>query len=126
MQNLLSFIFFGSKLFLCLQIGFWISGQTMAELQLSTQHLKMVAVICLCLLAFSSDFYGLKRAEAIRGTELSSNKCPCEEIYVVREGETLHSISARCKAPFILLDNSQIQDGDDLSEGLALLLRCVQ
>jgi len=45
---------------------------------------------------------------------------PCEEIYIVEEGETLQTISEKCNAPFILMDNPHIQDTDDLSQGLVL------
>ncbi|GLJ55986.1 hypothetical protein SUGI_1201920 [Cryptomeria japonica] len=45
---------------------------------------------------------------------------PCEEIYTVEEGETLQTISEKCNAPFILMDNPHIQDTDDLSQGLVL------
>jgi len=45
---------------------------------------------------------------------------PCEEIYIVGEGETLQTISEKCHAPFILIDNPHIQDTDDISEGLPL------
>lgn len=45
---------------------------------------------------------------------------PCEEMYIVEEGETLQTISEKCNAPFILMDNPHIQDTDDLSQGLVL------
>ncbi|GLJ55989.1 hypothetical protein SUGI_1201990 [Cryptomeria japonica] len=44
----------------------------------------------------------------------------CEEIYTVEEGESLQTISEKCNAPFILMDNPHIQDTDDLSQGLVL------
>jgi len=45
---------------------------------------------------------------------------PCEEIYMVGEGETLQTISEKCNAPFIFIDNPHIQDTDDISEGVPL------
>jgi hypothetical protein len=45
---------------------------------------------------------------------------PCEEIYIVGKGETLQTISEKCNAPFILVDNPHIQDTDDIYEGLPL------
>jgi len=45
---------------------------------------------------------------------------PCDEIYIVGEGETLQTISEKCNAPFILIDNPHIQDTDDISEGVPL------
>ncbi|KAJ0972684.1 hypothetical protein J5N97_020643 [Dioscorea zingiberensis] len=46
------------------------------------------------------------------------NGRPCEEIYVVGEGETLHTISDKCGDPFILEENPHIQDPDDVFPGL--------
>jgi len=45
---------------------------------------------------------------------------PCDEIYIVGEGETLQTISEKCNAPFILIDNPHIQDTDDVYEGVPL------
>ncbi|KAL9674625.1 hypothetical protein QQ045_030897 [Rhodiola kirilowii] len=45
---------------------------------------------------------------------------PCEEVYVVGEGETLHTISERCSDPFILEQNPHIQDHDDVFPGLVI------
>ncbi|KAL3521488.1 hypothetical protein ACH5RR_019637 [Cinchona calisaya] len=47
---------------------------------------------------------------------------PCDELYVVSEGETLHSISAKCDDPFILERNPHIYDPDDVFPGLVLLI----
>lgn len=45
---------------------------------------------------------------------------PCDEIYVVREGETLHTISDKCDDPFIVERNPHIQDPDDVFPGLVI------
>ena len=45
---------------------------------------------------------------------------PCDEIYVVREGETLQTISEKCGDPFIVEENPHIQDPDDVFPGLAI------
>ncbi|CAJ1949964.1 unnamed protein product [Sphenostylis stenocarpa] len=45
---------------------------------------------------------------------------PCEEIYVVGEGETLHTISDKCGDPFIVENNPQIHDPDDVFPGLVI------
>ncbi|KAH6555713.1 hypothetical protein KP509_1Z233900 [Ceratopteris richardii] len=42
-------------------------------------------------------------------------RCPCGDVYRVGEGETLQTISAKCHAPLLLLDNLHIQDADDVS-----------
>ncbi|KAL9996202.1 putative LysM domain-containing protein [Helianthus debilis subsp. tardiflorus] len=44
----------------------------------------------------------------------------CNEIYVVGEGETLHSISAKCDDPIILENNPHIHDPDDAFPGLVI------
>lgn len=45
---------------------------------------------------------------------------PCDEIYVVREGETLHTISDKCDDPFIIEQNPHINDPDDVFPGLVI------
>ncbi|XP_047324899.1 uncharacterized protein LOC124928687 [Impatiens glandulifera] len=44
----------------------------------------------------------------------------CEEIYVVGEGETLHTISDKCGDPFIVEENPHIHDPDDVFPGLVI------
>lgn len=44
----------------------------------------------------------------------------CEEIYVVGEGETLHSISDKCQDPFIVEHNPQIVQDSDVYAGLVI------
>ncbi|KAK8947647.1 hypothetical protein KSP40_PGU010755 [Platanthera guangdongensis] len=48
---------------------------------------------------------------------------PCSELYVVKERETLQTISVRCNALSILDDNPQILDSDDLGPGMVLYIR---
>ncbi|XP_010271716.1 PREDICTED: uncharacterized protein LOC104607716 [Nelumbo nucifera] len=45
---------------------------------------------------------------------------PCDEIYVVEEGETLHTISEKCGDPFIVEENPHIHDPDDVFPGLVI------
>nr|XP_027068704.1 uncharacterized protein LOC113694046 [Coffea arabica] len=45
---------------------------------------------------------------------------PCDEIYVVREGETLHTISEKCGDPYIVEQNPHIHDPDDVFPGLVI------
>ncbi|XP_070008761.1 uncharacterized protein [Nicotiana sylvestris] len=47
-------------------------------------------------------------------------KMPCDEIYVVREGETLQTISEKCGDPFIVEENPHIHDPDDVYPGLVI------
>ncbi|KAK4723819.1 hypothetical protein R3W88_026598 [Solanum pinnatisectum] len=44
----------------------------------------------------------------------------CDEIYVVGEGETLQTISEKCGDLFILVENTHINDDDDIYPGLVL------
>ncbi|KAJ9542639.1 hypothetical protein OSB04_029145 [Centaurea solstitialis] len=43
---------------------------------------------------------------------------PCDEIYVVHEGETLQTISEKCGDPYIVEENPHIHDPDDVFPGL--------
>ncbi|CAA0842631.1 peptidoglycan-binding LysM domain-containing protein [Striga hermonthica] len=44
----------------------------------------------------------------------------CDEIYVVREGETLQTISEKCDDPFIVERNPHVHDPDDVFPGLVI------
>ncbi|KAL6559214.1 hypothetical protein OROHE_006583 [Orobanche hederae] len=52
--------------------------------------------------------------------EMGYMERPCDEIYVVREGETLHTISDKCGDPFIVEENPHIHDPDDVFPGLVI------
>ncbi|PON57843.1 LysM domain containing protein [Trema orientale] len=56
--------------------------------------------------------------EAFRGSRFLAR--PCDEIYVVGEGETLHTISDKCNDPFIVERNPHIHDPDDVFPGLVI------
>ncbi|KAI4310539.1 hypothetical protein MLD38_035511 [Melastoma candidum] len=45
---------------------------------------------------------------------------PCDEIYVVREGETLQTIAEKCRDPYIVEENPHIHDPDDVFPGLVI------
>ncbi|KAK4385043.1 hypothetical protein Sango_2628300 [Sesamum angolense] len=55
---------------------------------------------------------------ALRGRQLLDR--PCDEIYVVGEGETLHTISEKCGDPYIVERNPHIHDPDDVFPGLVI------
>ncbi|KAK6777414.1 hypothetical protein RDI58_024131 [Solanum bulbocastanum] len=44
----------------------------------------------------------------------------CDEIYVVGEGETLQTISEKCDDLFILVENTHINEDDDIYPGFVL------
>ncbi|CAL5401120.1 unnamed protein product [Camellia sinensis] len=53
---------------------------------------------------------------------MSNPRRPCDEIYVVGEGETLHTISDKCGDPFIVEKNPHIHDPDDVFPGLVIMV----
>ena len=55
---------------------------------------------------------------AVKGNQVLDR--PCDEIYVVKEGETLHTISDKCGDPFIVEENPHIHDPDDVFPGLVI------
>ncbi|XVF79960.1 hypothetical protein PTKIN_Ptkin15bG0032200 [Pterospermum kingtungense] len=57
--------------------------------------------------------------DIVKGTSRVLDR-ECDEIYVVGEGETLHSISDKCNDPFIVEQNPHIQDPDDVFPGLVI------
>ncbi|MQL71170.1 hypothetical protein Taro_003444 [Colocasia esculenta] len=63
----------------------------------------------------------LDGAEA--GRALVRRQVPCDEVYVAKEGETLQTIAVKCDAPFVLDDNPQIQDDNDVGPGTVLIIR---
>ncbi|KAK4431545.1 hypothetical protein Salat_0916600 [Sesamum alatum] len=78
---------------------------------------------CACLLlgliliggSVRENYYDEEAAEAGNG-QLRA----CDEIYVVGEGETLHTISDKCGDPFIVERNPHIHDPDDVFPGLVI------
>ncbi|KAE9592612.1 putative LysM domain-containing protein [Lupinus albus] len=60
---------------------------------------------------------------AVRGQSRLRDR-PCDEIYVVGEGETLHTISDKCGDPFIVERNPHIHDPDDVFPGLVIKIIC--
>ncbi|PAN51923.1 hypothetical protein PAHAL_9G630100 [Panicum hallii] len=80
--------------------------------------LSLVALLLVCSLGAGSAGAGEEAMPQVRGAALSAR--PCEEIYVVAEGETLHSISDKCGDPYILEKNPHVHDPDDVFPGLVL------
>ncbi|KAL7203559.1 hypothetical protein ACSBR2_016770 [Camellia fascicularis] len=48
------------------------------------------------------------------------NSPPCDEIYLVGEGETLQTIGDKCGDPFIVEHNPHIHDPDEVIPGLVI------
>lgn len=70
-----------------------------------------IVILCLFLLSSVQENYAI-----LKGYQLLHR--PCDEIYVVGEGETLHTISDKCGDPFIVEQNPHIHDPDDVFPGL--------
>ncbi|KAF2311844.1 hypothetical protein GH714_026986 [Hevea brasiliensis] len=68
------------------------------------------AIILLGLILLASIRENSSTAEPVKGNQLLDR--PCDEIYVVGEGETLHTISDKCGDPFIVEQNPHIHDPD--------------
>ncbi|KAJ8552726.1 hypothetical protein K7X08_020119 [Anisodus acutangulus] len=62
----------------------------------------------------------LRNWDSRRGNQMSMSHRPCDEIYVVGEGETLHTISDKCGDPYIVERNPHIHDPDDVFPGLVI------
>jgi len=81
--------------------------------------LSLVAMLMVvCTLGAGGGGAGEGGVVVVRGAALSAR--PCEDIYVVAEGETLHSISDKCGDPFILERNPHVHDPDDVFPGLVI------
>ncbi|GFP87691.1 hypothetical protein PHJA_000912800 [Phtheirospermum japonicum] len=77
-----------------------------------------VVLLALILLAGSvrdQDYYD----DSIIHSNMGKQR-PCDEIYVVGQGETLHTISDKCGDPFIVEHNPHIHDPDDVFPGLVI------
>lgn len=57
---------------------------------------------------------------ALSCCETREGREACDEIYVVREGETLNTISEKCGDPYIVEENPHIHDPDDVFPGLVI------
>ncbi|KXG26952.1 uncharacterized protein LOC8060412 [Sorghum bicolor] len=83
----------------------------------------LVALVLLGALRAETDGDGGGYRRQFRGPRLGGAAArPCEEVYVVGEGETLHSISDKCGDPFIVERNPHIHDPDDVFPGLVIAL----
>ncbi|KAJ3706666.1 hypothetical protein LUZ61_010371 [Rhynchospora tenuis] len=76
------------------------------------------ALIAITLILFCSLRDEPVEGAVMRGSKLGER--PCDELYVVTEGETLHSISDKCHDPYILEENPHIHDPDDVFPGLVI------
>ncbi|CAA3005426.1 uncharacterized protein LOC111382543 [Olea europaea var. sylvestris] len=75
------------------------------------------AIALIAFILLSSIRYSTAN-DRVRGRQLQDR--PCDEIYVVQEGETLHTISDKCGDPYIVERNPHIHDPDDVFPGLVI------
>ncbi|WOL00120.1 hypothetical protein Cni_G08833 [Canna indica] len=85
--------------------------------------LSLLALILICSLREEDPAAAVPSFAAaglVRGAKFAERAC--DEIYVVGEGETLHTISDKCGDPFIVERNPHIHDPDDVFPGLVIKL----
>lgn len=83
-------------------------------------YCAIVLVILILLVSIRDENSFLEdQSELMRGS-LQFLDRPCDEIYVVGEGETLNTISDKCGDPYIVEQNPHIQDPDDVFPGLVI------
>ncbi|XAR63125.1 hypothetical protein NMG60_11022958 [Bertholletia excelsa] len=87
----------------------------------ATWYCGFTLLALLMLSSLSENRYSLTEHLA-DGSHLASAHRRCEEIYVVGEGETLHTISDKCGDPFIVERNPHIHDPDDVFPGLVIMI----
>ncbi|CAL5196192.1 unnamed protein product [Lathyrus oleraceus] len=80
----------------------------------------LVALILLCIFRDTSMIHQNHYHNIIERNLVLSKRPYCDEIYVVGEGETLHTISDKCGDPFIVENNPHIHDPDDVFPGLVI------
>ncbi|KAJ7971530.1 Peptidoglycan-binding LysM domain protein [Quillaja saponaria] len=76
----------------------------------------VVLLVLSCCESSTSDFGTVRMLHK----NMNNNNRPCDEIYVVREGETLQTISEKCGDPYIVEENPHIHDPDDVFPGLVI------
>lgn len=83
--------------------------------------MKTVAVrLVSVLLVLQVAFFAYGEGRRLREEERQQS---CDEYYVAEEGDTLQTISVKCNNIFILEDNPQINDSDDIGPGTVLYMR---
>ncbi|KAG6522627.1 hypothetical protein ZIOFF_019773 [Zingiber officinale] len=86
---------------------------------MKTVAMRLVSLLLILQVAFF--VYGQGRR--LREQQQQQQQQPCDEYYVAEEGDTLQTISVKCNNIFILEDNPQIDDSDDIGPGTVLYMR---
>ncbi|XP_050226550.1 uncharacterized protein LOC126676402 [Mercurialis annua] len=97
----------------------------MAGVSSSTTMAEKISWYCALLMAMMMVLSCCEVSESEYGSIMNPNGTrmmnkACDEIYVVREGETLHTISEKCGDAFIVEENPHIHDPDDVFPGLVI------
>ncbi|KAI3749018.1 hypothetical protein L6452_12527 [Arctium lappa] len=93
-------------------------GKTIFVIADAVSFYCAITIVALMLTGvFRDDNYALTTTVTGGG---GNRRTPCDEIYVVGEGETLHTISDKCNDPFIVEKNPHIHDPDDVFPGLVI------
>ncbi|KAF7818770.1 LysM domain containing protein [Senna tora] len=78
-----------------------------------------IMLVLSCCESRTSEF-GIEMMQMQMQMQQENMKKACDEIYVVREGETLQTISEKCGDPYIVEENPHIHDPDDVFPGLVI------
>ncbi|XP_071723136.1 uncharacterized protein [Rutidosis leptorrhynchoides] len=81
--------------------------------------MTLLLVLSCCDSSQNTNEFGSEGIIQTTTTKAMMNKV-CDEIYVVKEGETLQTISEKCGDPFIVEENPHIHDPDDVFPGLVI------
>ncbi|GMN39400.1 hypothetical protein TIFTF001_008640 [Ficus carica] len=97
-----------------------ICSSTAAAERASWYCALLLAVLLVLSCCESSESEIAVRAQRKDRVSIINRSRPCDEIYVVREGETLQTIAERCGDPYIVEENPHIHDPDDVFPGLVI------
>ncbi|KAJ0616290.1 putative LysM domain-containing protein [Helianthus annuus] len=93
------------------------SSTTLAE----THSWRCSLFLVLMLVLSCCESFTTKNERVVKRTQpKDTGYRPCDEIYVVREGETLQTIGEKCGDPYIVEENPHIHDPDDVFPGLVI------
>lgn len=81
---------------------------------------SLVVLVVLLRMCSCKDGIAAWSGVTSRGTSLLDFQRPCDDLYVVGEGDTLQTISDKCGDPFIVERNPHIHDPDDVFPGIVI------
>ncbi|KAI0520307.1 hypothetical protein KFK09_007779 [Dendrobium nobile] len=96
-----------------------ISEKAMAAADAGSSCLAVGLVLLMLMSSMREASPDVEAPQSIHSRKFGGHRL-CDEIYVVGEGETLHTISDKCGDPYIVERNPHINDPDDVYPGLVL------